>query len=126
MNKFVLICVLIYLFIVWVIGIIGGCYIVHAHNTDRWRTLYSDAVIADSKRITTALHGFNVHPVVDVKLVDGNCPEDYPDDLLYDIWLGIRAHCDCLQRPEERTLHMDTLCDRGVTGDHKSDACHDR
>ena len=41
-------------------------------------------------------------PFVDVIMTTAkSCPETHPDDLIYEVWLGTRGMCDCLEREEE-------------------------
>ena len=52
---------------------------------------------------------WDVKPFVDVVLHDGNsCPETHPDDLIYELWLGTRGLCDCLERDGDRDYSLDT------------------
>lgn len=55
------------------------------------------------------------------------------EDLVYDLWPGTRVHCDCLEREGDRSYFLDIKCDKtrdetnnDVSGEHKSDDCHDR
>ena len=65
-------------------------------------------------------------PFVDVILHDGSiCPGTHPDDLIYEVWLGTRGLCDCLEREDDRNYSLDMECDRSKNGEHKSDDCID-
>ena len=65
-------------------------------------------------------------PFVDVILHDGRiCPEEYPDDLIYEVWLGTRGLCDCLERSGDRLYELDMMCARGKNSPHNSEDCLD-
>lgn len=71
-------------------------------------------------------------PFVAVKAFDAKetlaCPADYPEELLYDIWLGTRVVCDCLERLEDPTIALDIECESSKKngGGGKSDGCFDQ
>ena len=56
---------------------------------------------------------------------ENSCPESHPDDLFYEIWMGTRAMCDCLERSKDRKYDLDTLCIRGRDAPHNSEDCKD-
>ena len=68
-RKGFAICGIAYLLILWLIGIAAGSYLIHANNTDRWLEGYTRTLIADTSSVSTALRSWNIHPVIDVKLV---------------------------------------------------------
>ena len=78
---------------------------------------------------------WNRKPFVALEAFDAEetttCPAEYPEDLLYDIWLGTRTTCDCLEREEERAIFFDRRCDKSIgdsetaAGDEISADCHD-
>ena len=54
-----------------------------------------------------------------------NCPDEYPEDLIYDIWPGTQGHCDCLQESEKRDYTFG-YCSKGKGGSQNSEDCHNR
>ena len=54
-----------------------------------------------------------------------SCPEEYPEDLVFDTWLGTREICDCLERPGARDVYYNLVCEKGGKGArHMSEKCH--
>ena len=62
-------------------------------------------------------------PFVDIKVIyrdpnddswgnrGNNCPQDYPEDVIYNFWPGATVGCDCLDVDGERQITAGKLCD---------------
>ena len=72
---------------------------------------------------------WNQKPFVAMKAFDtretSSCPAEYPEDVLYDIWLGTRKTCSCLEREKERSIGFDRVCEKSDDGEDESQDCHD-
>ena len=56
-----------------------------------------------------------VEPYIDVKVTkDAFCPEDFPYEVFYNVWLGTRRWCDCIDKKNE---FGEDLKDAGVNFD---------
>ena len=53
------------------------------------------------------------------------CPFDYPEEIIYETWMGTRAACDCLEREGDRLYDLDTVCRRGKGSPYNSEDCLD-
>ena len=66
-------------------------------------------------RVKNIARSWTRKPFVAVKAFDAKetlaCPFEYPEELLYDIWLGTRMMCDCLERADDRTIAFDRECE---------------
>ena len=65
-------------------------------------------------------------PFVDLIVVDANenyqCPESHPDEFIFEVWPGITAKCDCLQREDERTYTLNHGCVRDEGNRHSGNS----
>ena len=114
-----------------VCGIIGGCYILTAWslaiaassmmiyqvNSGSWVTSITRLYSSQQTLPTLLLSSWAKQPFVGIKVLDAEeyptCPSDYPEDVVYDIWLGTRAVCDCLENAGDRIVTLDIICYRG-------------
>lgn len=73
------------------------------------------------------MRDWSLAPFVGVKVVSAElpCPEDFPDDVIYDIWPGTRQRCDCLEWKDRSNVFLDTICDKEGDPAHRNDACYD-
>jgi len=54
---------------------------------------------------------------------DTKCPNEYPDEALYDFWPGSDLFCDCLDREGDKTIGMGRRCSKGKNGKETSSDC---
>lgn len=106
---------------------IASCsWMVNQTNSESWRHTILSFTNSATASISVLQQSWEVKPFVDVVVHDGNiCPYDYPDDLIYEVWLGTRGLCSCLERDDDRNYSLDTKCHRGKNGEHKSEDCLD-
>lgn len=71
---------------------------------EKYRDLQGSQTTTD-----TIMREWEKAPYVDVVVVqeDQKCPEDYPEDVIFDTWLGTRTCCDCLERMSKSTVTLD-------------------
>lgn len=67
-----------------------------------------------------------MEPFIDVIVVDSSdlantCSEDYPDEVIYDVWLGTQHMCDCLKRRSDLKIDVGTRCIVKGTSIYKGD-----
>ena len=57
-------------------------------------------------------------------MVSGNesCPSDYPSEVIYDLFMGTRGFCDCIDRDYQ--FFLDRQCNKGKNGSEKSALCY--
>lgn len=115
-----------YLVIAWCLGIAASSWMVHMSNNGDWKRTIQNAVSGESAAADILFKSWQTYPFIDVAPTTNQwCPDDFPEDLIYDIWPGSRAMCNCLQREEDRDYFMDMHCRRGKNGEHNSEDCHD-
>ena len=110
--RVLVVLLLIYLLITWVLGIFTGSWMCHIVNTDSWKNALESSAIGESVTTQILQRSWSKNPFIDVYLTtDNSCPKNYTDELIYDIWPGTRAMCDCLQRSEGgRDYYRDSIC----------------
>ena len=90
-------CLIIYVLIAWALAITTGSWMVNIINTASWSNVLEKSQIGES--ITTQIleKSWSRNPFVEVyPTTEVSCPANYSDELIYDIWPGTRAMCDCL------------------------------
>ena len=61
------------------------------------------------------LKDWQTQPFVDIHVTSENvCPEEFPEDAIYEIWSGIRGMCDCLQREGDRIYVLNGDCTKTI------------
>ena len=53
---------------------------------------------------------------------DDVCPPDHPHEVIYDLFMGTRGFCDCIDR--DYTYFLDRRCNKGKNGSEKSSLCY--
>ena len=111
------------------IGILS--WMTHQKNTSGWLDTYRASTSGANIKMRSLLRIWQRQPLVDVAVTDGpSCPADYPEDVIYQIWLGTRGFCDCLQRGEDhddgRDYYLNQNCDKtNRDSPTKSEDCND-
>ena len=78
-----------------------------------------------SVRLSSFLRSWQSLPLVDIYVTsDSYCPAEYPEDVVYEVWLGTRGFCECLQRDDNRDYYLNTKCKKGKNEPHKSIFCN--
>ena len=99
---------------------------IHIGSYDIWNSTYKIAKDDQLGELSRLMRSFNERPFVDVMVTDAyNCPFEFPEDLVYDIWPGTTGHCDCLEQEGARQFTL-SMCNRSKEGSQKGPDCHDR
>ena len=53
-------------------------------------------------------------PFTDIIVQQESCSGDYPDEVIYDVWLGTILACDCIS--EDDVYHPQIKCKQGGGG----------
>lgn len=125
----------------YVVGMVGfaiaiGSWFVHIWHNGKWRVRFESLEESGYGVISDLIRSWDDKPFVDAIVTSAaTCPATHPEDLVWDMWPGSVGHCDCLQREEDRSIHLNMKCDRGEDntdsdggseGEHSSEDCHDR
>jgi len=100
---------------------IAACSWIIAFERD-WRQ--GDYFYGDINYLTQIGRDWSTQPFHDIVVTEETkCPDTHPDLVLYDVWLGIRTYCDCIER--DGVYDLDRWCDKGEEGSHNSPLCYD-
>ena len=83
--------------ILWVLGIANSSYVIINQQK-----LATGNITNDISYFSQITEDWTTKPFVDIKIMkrDENdeipeCPNDFPDEVVYKIWPGTRPYCDC-------------------------------
>lgn len=94
------ICILcVYAFIAMALAVAALSWMVIENNTSQWMNTIEESTRGADYVVGNLIRSWEQKPFVDVVVsADLSCPQGFKEDLVFDIWLGTRAMCDCLQR----------------------------
>jgi len=82
-------------------------WIIHFEND--W--LQGDYYYGDINYLTQIGRDWSTLPFQDILVTEETqCPDTHPDPVLYDVWLGTRAYCDCIER--DGRYYLDEWCEK--------------
>ena len=100
-----------YTFIAFALAIASSSWMINQNNSESWKNTILNFTNSATASMSVLEQSWDVKPFVDVVLTDRTiCPETHPDDLIYEVWLGTRGLCDCLERAGDRIVHLEGLC----------------
>lgn len=104
-----------YLCIALGLAIAASSMMVYQNNSNSWRTSFLTVYEPQNATPNALLRSWAQKPFVDIQAYDSNeftrCPEDTPEDVIFDVWMGSRLACDCRGSVGERIIGMDRVCE---------------
>ena len=63
-----------------------------------WTNEYVDSGIRTHP--SQVKYDWTIQPFTSITVIDADysCPEDFPDEVIYNLWPGTRMMCDCIER----------------------------
>ena len=114
MTKFkdiVGLCFIFFAIISIIIAIAAASWMVHVKNTGAWQETVTNYNRAGVSVLKILDRSWETKPFVDMWVTDDTkCPRTHPDEVVYQMWLGTRAYCDCLSQEVNRAYHLDEDC----------------
>jgi len=103
-----------YTMVAFVLCITCASWMVNQNNSESWRHTIMGLGSSDTAAIYILQRSWEVKPFVDIVVTnERNCPYSHPEDVIFEIWLGTKGMCDCLERAADRLYELDTMCKRG-------------
>ena len=121
-----------YAFTAFALCIAGASWMINVINADQWRKTIVNYMESETQTVQMLIKSWQAKPFVEIVMIDvednqfeQSCPESHPEELMYEIWSGTRALCDCLEQESSRYIAIDTMCVRGDEAPHNSEDCID-
>ena len=123
-------CILSYMLLAWALAIAASSIMIHQNKEKTWSKKLTQLYEGENSAPYALMKSWEKQPFVDIRVLDAEeypyCPDEYPEDVVYDIWLGTRAMCDCLEREGDRLVEFDKMCDKtGEDGNVNEEDCLD-
>ena len=106
---------------IWVISIRSTAWVVYYQidNGKDWQALFQNQYdVLDTEQLR---YDWNSNYYTDIMTVDDDksCPRTHPETLIYDLWPGTVASCDCTNwSSDEKKFFPNQICMRGENAEH--------